>query len=161
MWRVCIWVCVFTEVYVGRSADDFVELLLSFHLYKGSSDWNLVTRLVWQAPLLAEPFCWPHWWVALTVRGSSCNLNASIKGRACSEIREASFSGPCRGKFEWDHLSAAWKQLSAWELRLRWGCDLIELGREWQMPAWGHWNHGLEVPERCSALEGCLQSSCG
>ena len=89
-----------------------------------------------QAPFLTDPFCWPHWWVVgLTVRGSSYNLNASIKGRTCSEIREASFSRPCRGKFEWYHLSAVWKQLSAWGLRLRRGCDLIELGSEWQMPA--------------------------
>lgn len=44
---------------VWRTADNFVELARSFHLYMDCRAQTQVARLTQRAPLLDEPFWWP------------------------------------------------------------------------------------------------------
>lgn len=62
--------CICSLVHVFKSEDNFVELVLSLHLYFYSRDWTQVTKLLGKpcwAPLLAQPlssvsdpFCVPN-----------------------------------------------------------------------------------------------------
>lgn len=44
---------------VWRSEDNFVESVLSFHLYAGSGDQNSIIKLAQQTSLSTKPSCWP------------------------------------------------------------------------------------------------------